>query len=177
MWHFWEQLQCVAHSPLIVGMTIAPLFSLHTCIVQIQSVQVNFVRTKRLFNLSAEAIINVRHARLCAMCAIFFLRIKRIPFSCHLVKRFTFLKRVQSRFKMLLEMCFVPVSIVSTEGNANLVAVMPLGKVHVLDVGILFKIYRVVKFLIAKLTRFEKDELKSCTLKKFNSKPDRTKKI
>ena len=43
-------------------MTIALLFSLGTCIVQIQSVWVNFACTKRLFNLSAEAIINARNA-------------------------------------------------------------------------------------------------------------------
>ena len=40
-------------------------------------------------------------------------------FFCRLVKEFTFLKRVQNQFKMLLEMCIVPVSIVSTERNAN----------------------------------------------------------
>ena len=56
------------------------------CIVQIQSVWVNFACTKRLFNLSAEAIINARNAHLCAWCGIFLLKIKRIPFSCRLVK-------------------------------------------------------------------------------------------
>ena len=90
VWHFWEQLQCVAHSPLIVGMTRALLFSLGTCIVQIQSVWVNFACTKRLFNLSAEAIINARNAHLCARCGILLLKIKQIPFSCRLVKGFTF---------------------------------------------------------------------------------------
>ena len=39
--------------------------------MQIQMVWVNSARTKRLFNLSAEAIINIRNARLCARCAIF----------------------------------------------------------------------------------------------------------
>ena len=61
-------------------MAIALLFSLGTCIVQMQSVWVNFACTKRLFNLSAEASISVHNARLCARCAIFFLKIKRIPF-------------------------------------------------------------------------------------------------
>ena len=42
------------------------------CIVQIQSVWVNFACTKRLFNLSAEAIINVRNACLFVKCAILF---------------------------------------------------------------------------------------------------------
>ena len=47
MWNFWEHLHCVAHSPLIVRMTMAPLFSLETCIVQIQSVWVKFSCTKK----------------------------------------------------------------------------------------------------------------------------------
>ena len=71
-------------------MTIALLFSLETCIVQIRSVWINFVCTRRLSNLSAEAVINVRNTRLCARCAIFFLKKKQTPFSGHLVKRFTF---------------------------------------------------------------------------------------
>ena len=79
MWINWEHLRCVAHSPLIVGMTIVLLFSLGTCFVQIQSVRINFACTKRLFNFSAEAIINVRNAHLCARCSIFLLKIKRIP--------------------------------------------------------------------------------------------------
>ena len=105
-------------------MTIALLSSLETCIVQIQSVWVKFACTKRLFNLSVEAIINVRNARLCARCAIFPLKSKQIPFSCPLVRGFTFMKRVQSHFEMLLEMSIVLASIVSTERNANLLVVM-----------------------------------------------------
>ena len=105
-------------------MTIAQLFSLGTCIVQIQSVRVNFACTKKLFNLSAEAIINVRNARLCARRAIFLLKIKQIPFSSRLVKGFTILKRVQNQFKMLSEMCIVLARIVSTERNENLLTVM-----------------------------------------------------
>ena len=66
--------------PLIVGLTMALLFSLETCIVQIQSVRVNFACTKRLFNLSAEAIINVRNVGPCAWCAMFVFKIKNIPF-------------------------------------------------------------------------------------------------
>ena len=45
-----------------------------------KSVRVNFACTKRLLNLSAEANINARNARLCVRCAIFFLKIKQIPF-------------------------------------------------------------------------------------------------
>ena len=112
-------------SPLIVGMTIALSFSLGTCHVQIQSVQVDHACTKRFFNLSAEAIINARKARLCVRCAIFLLsKNKEIPFSCRLVKGFTFLKRAQNQFKMLMEMSFVLASIVPTETNANLLEVM-----------------------------------------------------
>ena len=124
VWHFWEQLQCAAHSLPIVGMIIALLYSLETCIVQIQSVWVNFACTKSLFNLWAQAIINVRKVRLCVRCAIFLLKNKQTPFSCRLVKVFTFLKRTKDQFKMLLELCIVPVSMVSTERNANLLVAM-----------------------------------------------------
>ena len=78
----------------------------------------------KLSNLLAEAIINVRNVGLCARCAIFLLKIKRIPFPCRLVKGCTFLKRAQSQFKFLLEMSIVLVSIVPTEKNANLLVVM-----------------------------------------------------
>ena len=102
MWNIWEQLRCVAHSPQIVGTTIALLFSLETCIVQRQSVRVTFACPKCLFKLSAETIINVRNARLCATCAIFLLKIKQIPFSCRLAREFTILRRLQNNFKMLV---------------------------------------------------------------------------
>ena len=49
---------------------------------------------------------------------------EQTPFSCRSVKEFTFLKREQSQFKKLLEMCVVLASIVSTERNANLLVVM-----------------------------------------------------
>ena len=52
-------------------MKTALLFQLGTCTVQIQSVWLNFACTKGFFNLSAEAIINARNARLCVKCAIF----------------------------------------------------------------------------------------------------------
>ena len=109
---------------MIVGMTIVLLFSLGKCIAQIQSVWAYFACTKRLFNLSAEAIIYVRNARLCARCAIFLLKIKQIPFSCRLVKEFTFLNRIQSHFEMLFWLFFVPASNVPTERNANPLTVM-----------------------------------------------------
>ena len=68
------------------------------CIVQIQSVWVNFACTRRLFNLLAEAIINARNACLRVKCAIFLLKIKQIPSSYRLVLGFTFLKRIQNQF-------------------------------------------------------------------------------
>ena len=111
------------HSPLMVGMTKALLFTLGTYIVQIQSVWVNFACTKRLFNNLAEAKINVRNVGLCARYAIFPLKIKQIPFSCQLVKGFTFLKRAQNQFKMFLEISIVLTSIVPTERIANLLVV------------------------------------------------------
>ena len=80
MWITWEQLRRVAHSPLIVGMTIELLRSLGTCVVQIQSFRVNFACRNRFFNLSAEATVNARNARLCARCAVILLKVKQIPF-------------------------------------------------------------------------------------------------
>ena len=70
MWNNSEQLRCVVHSPLIVGMKI--FFSLGTCIVQIQNVRLNFACKKRRFNLPAEAIINARNARLSQVSNICF---------------------------------------------------------------------------------------------------------
>ena len=105
-------------------MPIALLFSLEACHVQIQSVQVDFACTKRLLNLSGEAIINARKARLCVRCAKLLLKIKEIPFSCRLAKALTILKRTQNQFKVLLEMAIVLVSFVPTERNANLLVVM-----------------------------------------------------
>ena len=80
--------------------------------------------TKRLFNLSAEAIINVRNVGLFVRYAIFPLKIKQTPFSCRLVQGFTFLKRVRKQFRILLEMSIVLASIASTERNVNLLVVM-----------------------------------------------------
>ena len=136
------------HSPLIVGETIALLFSLGTFFVQIQSVQVEFACTTSLINHLAEAIINVRNARLCVRCAIFLLEIKEIPFPCRLSKGFKFLKRTQNQFKMLLEMSIVLASIVSTQRNANLLVVMqqlrdPFLLVESVETGCLF-----TKFLL-----------------------------
>ena len=124
-------------------MTIASLFSSGTSTVQIQSVRVSFACTKGLFNLSAEAIINVHNARLHVSCAEFLLKIKQIPFSCRLVKGFTFLKRLQNHFKMLSEMSIVLASINPTERNANPLVVMkqlrdPFMLVESVEPGCLF---------------------------------------
>ena len=64
MWNYWEQLQCVAHSRLIVGMTIALLSSLETCIVQIQSVWVKFACTKN-FSISRQKRLSMSAMRVC----------------------------------------------------------------------------------------------------------------
>ena len=143
---FSEQLPRVA---LIVRMTKVPLLSLGTCIAQTQSVWVNSACTKRLFNLSAEAIFNVRNVRLCVRCAIFLLMVKQIPFSCRLVEGFIFLMRVPKQFTMLLEMSIVLASIVSTERNADLLVVMqqlrdPFKVVESVEPGCLF-----TKFLLS----------------------------
>ena len=65
-----------------------------------------------------------------AQCA-YVCQVRSISFEDHndsffspLFKVFTFLKTVQSQFKMLLETCIVPVSILSTEKNASLLEVM-----------------------------------------------------
>ena len=118
------------HSPPIVGMTIALLFSLGTCTDQIKTVWVNFACTKRLFNLLAEAIINVRNVGLCSSCAIFLSKIKQTPFSCRLVKGFTFLKGAQNQFEMLLEMPIVQASIVPTDRNASLLWLCNNSEIH-----------------------------------------------
>ena len=52
------------------------------------------------------------------------LKIKQNPFSCRLVKWFTFLKRAQNQFKMLLEVSIVLANIVPTERNPNLLVVI-----------------------------------------------------
>ena len=87
-------------------MTIALLFSLGTCIIQKQSIRVNFACTKRLFNLSAEASIDVSNARLCGRCAIFLLKIKQNPFSCRLAKGYTFLKSPKSIQDVIADVYF-----------------------------------------------------------------------
>ena len=92
MWNNSDQLRCAAQSPLIMGMTIALLFSLGMCIVQLQSVWVILDCTKD-FSISRQNRLSfrlARKARLCARCAIFFLKIKQILFSCRLVKGFYF---------------------------------------------------------------------------------------
>ena len=50
------------------------------CFVRKESDRVNFASTRKLLNLSTEAIVNVRKARLCARCAIFLSKIKELPF-------------------------------------------------------------------------------------------------
>ena len=116
-------LRCGDQLPLFAGITEALIISLGTCIVRLQSVWEKFARTKRLFNLSAEAIKNVRNARLCARCAAFFLKINKFPISLLLAQRAK-IKRVQVQFRMLLEKTFVLRSTLPTDRNANLLTVM-----------------------------------------------------
>ena len=58
-------------------------------------------------------------------------QVRNIPFEdqtnsffCRLVKGFTFLKRVQTQFKMFLEMCITLANFIPTERNANPLVVM-----------------------------------------------------
>ena len=85
----------------------------------------------------------------CPQCAS-VCQVRNIPFadqtnffSCQLVLGFKFLKRIQNQFKMSLEMCIVPASIVSTKRNANLLVVMyqlrdPFMVVTIVEPGCLF---------------------------------------
>ena len=66
----------------------------------------------------------------CPQCAS-VCQVRNIPFEdqrnsffLSLEQGFTFLRRVQSQFKMLLEMCIVLASIVPTERNAILLVIM-----------------------------------------------------
>ena len=68
-------------------------------------------------------------ASVCQVCNISF-EDQTNSFSCRLAKGFTFLKRVQNQFKMLLEMCIVLASIVPTERYANLLALCNNSEIH-----------------------------------------------
>ena len=89
-------------------MTIVLLFSLATCIVQIQSVWVNFACTIIFFNLSAEAVNNPRNVPLFARCGIFLLKIKRIPFSCRLFKGFYIFEENQKSIQDVIGVVYCP---------------------------------------------------------------------
>ena len=76
------------------------------------------------FSISRQKGLSMPATRICVPGAeVSFWRSNKFLF-CRLVKGFTFLKRIQNHFEMSLEMCFVPVSIVSTERNAIVLAVM-----------------------------------------------------
>ena len=101
-------------------MTIALLFSLGTCIVQLQNVRVKFACTKKTFQSLG------RSEYQCPQCTSVFQK-RNFPFedqtnsfSSPLVKGLSFLKRLQNQFNRLLEMCIVLASIVSTEKSDNL---------------------------------------------------------
>ena len=64
LWNNWEQLRCVAHSPLIVSMKIALLVSFGTSIVQIQSVRVKFDCTKD-FSISRQKRLSMPAIHVC----------------------------------------------------------------------------------------------------------------
>ena len=70
---------CSAFTPEY-GYDNSTIILIGSCIVQIQSVWKNFACTKRLFNLLAEANINVHNVGLCSRCAIFLLKIGEIHF-------------------------------------------------------------------------------------------------
>ena len=108
VWNNWEQLRYVTHSPVIVDITIALLNLLRLCFVKVQNVRVYFLCSKRLFNLSAEATINLLNPRPRVRWAIFPLKNKQVRSSWSLAKGFTFLKRRKNHFKLSFEMRIVP---------------------------------------------------------------------
>ena len=77
----WEQLGCVAHSSLSVGMTLALLFSLRKCNDRTQSVPVNIACTKRLL-IFKQKQLSMYATRVCVPGAQkFFRRSSKFPFS------------------------------------------------------------------------------------------------
>ena len=119
----WEQLRCVVHSPLIVGMTIALLVSLGTCFVRTQSVRVKFACAKRPFNFSAEAIIIVRNARLSSQVHNIPFEDQKSSFFLSLAQEVYVSEESPKSIQDLLEMPTVLANFVSTGRNANLLTV------------------------------------------------------
>ena len=107
MWNYWEQLRCVAHSPLIVSTKISLWNLLATCIVRRNCVPVCFACIKKLFILLTEVIISVPNAIPRVTCTIFRLNNKQVRFSWSVIKMFTFSKRRKNRHKMILETSIV----------------------------------------------------------------------
>ena len=103
MSNYWGQIRCVAHSPLIVGITIAWLNLSGTCIVWLQCVRLHFACTERLFNVSPVVNISVHMASPYVRCAIFPLKIKLILFFYFCVERFLFLMSFKNQFNILQE--------------------------------------------------------------------------
>ena len=124
MWNNCEQLRRVVHSTLIVGMTITLLFSLQSCIVQIKSVRVNVACTQKTFQFLGRSDNQRPHCGSVCQVPNILCEDRKKPFFCPLGKGCTFLKRVQNQFKMLMEMCIVLASFVSTQRNANLFMAM-----------------------------------------------------
>ena len=98
MWNNWEQLRCVALSPLIVCMTIALVNVLAMFTVRTSCVLEKSSFTDRFFNFSAEATIIILKAQLPVRFASFPLKNKRIHFSRGLSKGFLFWKIHKNQF-------------------------------------------------------------------------------
>ena len=98
-------MQCVVHSPLILGMPITLSNILGTCIVRRPCESIYFACTERLFNLSAEATVNVLNANPFVRCAILPLKNRQIRFPWSLVKGFICVKRQKSVQDVIGDAC------------------------------------------------------------------------
>ena len=96
-------------------MTMRLFLLLGITTVRTKCVCVWFAWTKRLFNLPAEATINVFKARSQIRCAKFSSNNKQTRCSSTVTEVYILLKGAQDHFRMLLETSFVLISIVSTE--------------------------------------------------------------
>ena len=108
MRNYWEQLRCVARSPLTVKYDksnfkiVESVFCPNTMCSSILCVQ-----KQRLFRLSAEATINELNVCPSVRCAMFRLKNKQVRICWSVVKKSIFLKRLKKSFKIFLEMSTV----------------------------------------------------------------------
>ena len=89
------------------------------CIIRLRGFRVSFACTKRLFNLSAGAIINVHNARLCVRWRNIRFGNTGNSFFMSVDQGFYIFEESLKSFEMFLVMSVVLASIVLTENNKN----------------------------------------------------------